>query len=154
MQTRWLTIVCLVWIATIWFNEVGIFFANPWFHSATCNFASPQNINILLIADPQVTDTHSYSFTRDQDSLLYKLVTHYSDIYMKKNAHVLARQQPDIVIFLGDLFDGGRFLTNEQFATEKQRFWRIFQSLVKLEKRPTLLFTAGTWILYFYNCVR
>ena len=58
-----------------------------------------------MIANPQIIDDYSYGRT----GILQKITEVYTDMYMRKNwinlQHIF---DPDAVIFLGDLMDGGR----------------------------------------------
>ena len=86
--------------------------------------------NILLIADPQLIDNHTYP---GRNELLLKLSKHTVDTYIKKNYNELLDQlQPNYIMFLGDLLDNGRDATDEYFAQEYNRFKRIFRPLDKM----------------------
>ncbi|KAG6017514.1 hypothetical protein E4U54_006799 [Claviceps lovelessii] len=62
--------------------------------------------HLVLVADPQITDPHSYPGRPWPLSSLTVLVT---DNYLRRGYRALQSQlQPDSVFFLGDLFDGGR----------------------------------------------
>lgn len=79
--------------------------------------------NIILIADPQLTDQYSYK----QHGVILKLTEFYSDIYMKRNfKKILKRLDPKVIIFVGDLMDGGREWEKDQFNEELRRFHNIF----------------------------
>jgi hypothetical protein len=83
-----------------------------------------EQVNAIVVADPQLTDAYSYN----QSGVLLKLTEFYSDIYMKRNfRRIQARMQPKVLIFVGDLMDGGREWTDEQFHEELNRFLKIFK---------------------------
>ncbi|KAF9955286.1 hypothetical protein BGZ72_003845 [Mortierella alpina] len=81
---------------------------------------------IAIIADPQLTDWYSYK----QTGLLLKLVETYTDLYMKRSFHRLhSTAQPDAVLFLGDLNDGGRDTSDDVFVKNSNRFLEhVFQT--------------------------
>ncbi|EMG47914.1 CDC1 Cell division control protein 1 [Candida maltosa Xu316] len=83
-----------------------------------------QNTNVLLIADPQLIDNHTYP---GRNELLLTLSKHTVDTYIKKNYNVLLdKLKPDYIFFLGDLLDNGRDSTDLYFNNELNRFNRIF----------------------------
>ncbi|KAF9574921.1 hypothetical protein EC968_004922 [Mortierella alpina] len=85
-----------------------------------------ERYRIAVIADPQLTDWYSYK----QTGLLLKIVETYTDLYMKRSFRRLhSALQPDAVLFLGDLNDGGRDSSDEVFAKNSDRFLEhVFQT--------------------------
>lgn len=66
-----------------------------------------------MVADPQLTDRHSYS----QSGLLLTLTQFWSDLYMRLNyAWILRPLRPKGVVFLGDLMDGGRDWNGQEWG--------------------------------------
>lgn len=62
--------------------------------------------HLILIADPQITDPHSYPGRPWPLSTLTVTIT---DNYLRRGYKALqSKLQPDSIFFLGDLFDGGR----------------------------------------------
>ncbi|PQE23007.1 calcineurin-like phosphoesterase protein [Rutstroemia sp. NJR-2017a WRK4] len=62
--------------------------------------------HLIFLADPQLTDPHSYP---DRPWPLSTLTVWHTDNYMMRSYIQLSKQlHPDTVFFLGDLFDGGR----------------------------------------------
>lgn len=85
--------------------------------------AAAERGRVLLIADPQLVDENTY--TRPWPFL--QLTKFYTDLYMSRNwRHMLHSIQADEIIFLGDLFDGGREWDNATWEGEYRRFRRIF----------------------------
>ncbi|RMZ83497.1 hypothetical protein DV737_g1567, partial [Chaetothyriales sp. CBS 132003] len=84
--------------------------------------------HILLIADPQLVDPHTYP---GRPWPLSSLTFAYTDRYLKRaNFYLHSRLQPDLTLFLGDLFDGGRewataksHSPEEQYRQYGQDFW-------------------------------
>jgi ethanolamine phosphate phosphodiesterase len=70
--------------------------------------------HILLVADPQLVDPHTYP---GRPWPLSSLTIIYTDLYLRRSyRHLQQRLVPDSTLFLGDLFDGGR-----EWATAKTR---------------------------------
>ena len=62
--------------------------------------------HVILIADPQIVDPHTYP---GRPWPLSALTILHADAYLRKAFASMQRQlMPDTVLFLGDLFDGGR----------------------------------------------
>lgn len=60
---------------------------------------------MVLIADPQITDTHTYP----RRGLSLRATIYYTDQFMKRNWYTIQNSLlPSTTLFLGDLFDGGR----------------------------------------------
>ena len=69
---------------------------------------------MIFIADPQLVDPHTYP---GRPWPLSSFTERYTDLYMSRNFRLInAHLDPDSVIFLGDLFDGGR-----EWAPDKAR---------------------------------
>lgn len=80
--------------------------------------------NVLLVADPQLIDNHTYP---GRNSALLKLLQHTVDTYLAQNYKALVgKLEPDYIFFLGDYLDNGRLASDEYFNHEVRRFWRIF----------------------------
>lgn len=66
--------------------------------------ASPHHV--VLVADPQIVDAHTYP---GRPWPLSSLTVLYTDLYLTRSYRLLReRLNPDSLFFLGDLFDGGR----------------------------------------------
>ncbi|OAL25046.1 hypothetical protein AYO22_04923 [Fonsecaea multimorphosa] len=84
--------------------------------------------HVLLVADPQLVDPHTYP---DRPWPLSSLTILYTDRYLRRSYQYLQEYlRPDATLFLGDLFDGGReWGTTESTSPEKRyrkygsRFW-------------------------------
>ena len=72
----------------------------------------------MFIADPQITDPHSYP---GRPWPLSSLTVTLTDNYLRRGYKAMQKQlHPDSVFFLGDLFDGGReWSTREGFVDPK-----------------------------------
>lgn len=119
-------------VLTFWFFNllIGEWFA---FHLAVGSCSWPwtvqgHQVHLAIFSDPQLTDKYSYSFTQNHP-LLSKVVEYYSDVYMRKSFQLFQYyhgRATDAVIFLGDLFDSAKYLSDEEFLQELQRWNWIF----------------------------
>ncbi|KAI0344736.1 hypothetical protein BDW22DRAFT_1326613 [Trametopsis cervina] len=66
--------------------------------------------HVLLIADPQVLDHRSYP---DRPPWLMWLSQRIVDSNMRKSWWATKKLQPDVIMFLGDMMDGGRFAMSD-----------------------------------------
>lgn len=81
---------------------------------------------LVFVADPQIVDPHTYP---GRPWPLSTLTERYTDRYMRRNYQLINRNlDPDSIVFLGDLFDGGR-----EWATPQSRPLRKGQQK-KLDK--------------------
>ncbi|KAF2132533.1 hypothetical protein P153DRAFT_332833 [Dothidotthia symphoricarpi CBS 119687] len=99
----------LVWWVVLYWGERGVFEGAV----GKCSWegwedweAGANPHRLIFIADPQLVDPHTYP---GRPWPLNPLAMEYTDLYMRR---VYSRLQtvlyPDTVMFLGDLFDGGR----------------------------------------------
>ncbi|KAG0253256.1 hypothetical protein DFQ27_007518 [Actinomortierella ambigua] len=79
---------------------------------------------VAIVADPQLTDWYSYK----QAGYALYLTELYTDLFMRRSFRQLRQQlRPDLVLFLGDLLDGGReTLDDERFDRNVERFHAVF----------------------------
>ncbi|KAJ1881904.1 hypothetical protein LPJ57_001303 [Coemansia sp. RSA 486] len=79
--------------------------------------------HVAIVADPQIVDHYSY----DQTGIILRLTEFFTDIYLRKSYRFLQTlKQPQKIIFLGDLMDGGREWTDKQWVREFHRYQSIF----------------------------
>lgn len=83
---------------------------------------------VALIADPQIVDEHTYE---DRPLIVTYFIKKISDNYLYRN-HIYLNHylDPDSMIFLGDLFDGGREWDDSIWMKEFKRFNKIFPKKV------------------------
>ncbi|KAG7847907.1 hypothetical protein KL941_002086 [Ogataea angusta] len=103
-----------------WFTRIDV-----WLHSLMCSFpGSDTDYHVLLVADPQLVDNHTYP---GRPWPLLKLSQVTADDYMRRNYRsLLTHLRPEAVFFLGDLMDNGRSSSDEFYARELERFKRVF----------------------------
>ncbi|KAH7048036.1 Metallo-dependent phosphatase-like protein, partial [Linnemannia elongata] len=95
---------------------------------------------IVIIADPQLTDWYSYK----QTGLALWLTEFYTDLFMRKSfARLHRRLQPDMVLFLGDLLDGGRETVagHDRGVYEKNK--HRFLDKIRQDGKSARLYVAG-----------
>ena len=97
------------------------------------------DIRLLLVADPQLIG--------DNDEPWYQesIAKWDSDRYLENTYRLaLAHTQPDVIIFLGDLFDEGLKASDEQYNGYYERFSRIFK-LKEMSRRNStkILYISG-----------
>lgn len=118
--------IFLLWIIGFMWHEIII----PSYSAKRCNWdhVDTKNpvTNVLLIADPQLIDNHTYP---GRNPWLLKVSQHTVDIYLKKNYKSLVNHlHPDYIFFLGDYLDNGRSSSDEYFYRQFSRFNNIFPS--------------------------
>lgn len=78
--------------------------------------------HVVLIADPQLVDPHTYP---GRPWPLSSLTIAYTDLYLRRSyAYLLRYLQPDTLFFLGDLFDGGREWATSHSSSPEDRYKR------------------------------
>jgi ethanolamine phosphate phosphodiesterase len=128
------TLVALVWLVAVWWGERGIF------HSAVaqCDWSNwerwvetAEPHHVLLVADPQLVDPHTYP---DRPWPLSSLTILYTDLYLKRAYYNLQHALvPDSTLFLGDLFDGGREWGVAKYKSKDQIYQKYGQDFWKNE---------------------
>lgn len=64
-----------------------------------------RSTHMLLVADPQILDAHSYP---GRNPWLVWLSQQIVDLNMRKSWRAAQALRPDVVVFLGDMMDNGR----------------------------------------------
>ncbi|XP_051119464.1 uncharacterized protein C630.12 [Andrographis paniculata] len=97
---------------------------------------SSNYVKIAVVADPQLMDRTSHSLA--PKSFALEIAQFYSDLYMRRAflTSVLSFK-PDAVLFLGDYFDGGYVLSDEEWQESLGRLRHIF-NLNTLEKTSNI----------------
>jgi len=91
----------------------------------------PNAQHVAFVADPQIVDGYSYPNRNWFFSWFTRVI---SDRYAARNFRLIHQKaKPDVVFFLGDLFDGGREWTDDKvWYDELKRFKQIFPSSSKI----------------------
>ena len=119
-------IITLIWIYTLYWGERSVFSDKI----AACDWQKwedwPQEATphrMVLIADPQLVDPHTYP---GRPWPLSTLTEKYTDMYMARNFRLINQHlDPNSIVFLGDLFDGGREWAPED-ARPLNKWQRLF----------------------------
>lgn len=134
MHSLWSVAACLgcLWVVSLLYGEMIAFWVPVW----TCSWPSlatsqksdssmNNTVKVAVIADPQLTDRTTHGM--QSGSFALKATQFFSDIYMRRSFRttVLALN-PDEIVFLGDYFDGGPYLSDNEFNESLARFWHIF----------------------------
>ncbi|CAE6478019.1 unnamed protein product [Rhizoctonia solani] len=119
-----------VWICLVIWLEVGVFYWDlrscHWPDSSIKTGRRPQPTHVMLIADPQVIDHRSYP---GRPTWLKVLTQFIVDSNLRKSWKAAKRLSPDIIIFLGDMMDGGRYrMLDDEYESYYARFNAIFQT--------------------------
>ncbi|XP_039070837.1 uncharacterized protein C630.12 [Hibiscus syriacus] len=132
-------VLCLIWTATILYGEMFSFympflFSCSWPHlssASSSNFTTngqrhaADYVKVAVVADPQIMDKTSLRLP--PKSLALEVVQFYTDLYMRRAFLSSIRPfKPDVVLFLGDYFDGGPFLSNEEWQESLSRLKHMF----------------------------
>ncbi|KAL8522660.1 hypothetical protein ACS0TY_012701 [Phlomoides rotata] len=98
-------------------------------------------VKIAVITDPQLMDSTSLRLA--PKSLALEIVQFYTDLYMRRAflSSVLPFN-PDVVLFLGDYFDGGERLSDEEWQESLGRFKHIF-NLNMIQKNVKVIYLSG-----------
>ncbi|XP_068645894.1 uncharacterized protein C630.12 isoform X2 [Aristolochia californica] len=138
MQSLWKLTIFLscIWAASLLYGEMVAFWLPFW----TCSWpqlpkSSPQMVGsntnhrdlvkVVILADPQLMDRTSHQLA--PKSIALETAQFYTDLYMRRSFHSSVLPfDPDLVVFLGDQFDGGPLLTDEEWQESLNRFKHIF----------------------------
>ncbi|XP_059645690.1 uncharacterized protein C630.12 [Cornus florida] len=133
------TFLCIVWAVSLLYGEMLSFWvpslwACSWPHLLRSS-TTPSKINgvqypsdyvkVAVLTDPQLMDKTSLHLA--PKSLALEIAQFYTDLFMRRAfmASVLPFK-PDVILFLGDYFDGGPVLSDEEWQESLSRFKRIF----------------------------
>ncbi|KAJ1934605.1 hypothetical protein FBU59_005646, partial [Linderina macrospora] len=115
------------WAVTLVIGEIFLYY----WHVRSCGWPTTTRkdgvkpVRVAIVADPQIVDHYSYN----QTGLLLRIVEFFTDIYIKKSYIFLQTlQQPDTVIFLGDLMDGGREWNDKDWHEEYTRYKALLRN--------------------------
>lgn len=146
MQSIWrLTVfLCCVWLASLIYGEMVAFWMPYW----KCSWPPLQQnltgvphlekgFKVAVITDPQFTDRTSHGLS--PGSFVLSAIEFFTDIYMRRSFRTSVLSfEPDEIIFLGDYFDGGPYLSDKEWKESLDRFQHVFdQSQRGLKSRLT-----------------
>ncbi|OJJ46160.1 hypothetical protein ASPZODRAFT_67243 [Penicilliopsis zonata CBS 506.65] len=124
----------LLWILTLWWGERTVFRDGV----EACQWGNwekwPQGAtphHVAFVADPQLVDPHTYP---GRPWPLSTLTVKYTDQYMRRSFSSVQRKlAPDSVLFLGDLFDGGREWARGEYSSPEKQYQGYKDSFWKNE---------------------
>ena len=143
----------------IWSTMIMYFqYVDPYLAISRCEFPKVDSAGkklqfskVLLIADPQLIDQHTYP---SRSSVLLKLSKLTVDNYIYKNYISLIRiLEPDMIVFLGDLMDNGRESSDDYYEGEFGRFNRIFLNPIKSRQIEVITGVPGNHDIGWANGV-
>lgn len=116
-----LSVLGICWILLVFYAE----WFRPKAKLRACKWNDgPDAARILLIADPQLIDANTYP---DRNKWVMRLSQTIVDRYLAKNWRAMHQVlDPDTVVFLGDLFDGGREWKDDIWLEEYARWNTIY----------------------------
>ncbi|KAI4386899.1 hypothetical protein MLD38_004777 [Melastoma candidum] len=131
-QAELTVILSVAWVVTLLYGEMVAFWVPsmwscPWPHASKSMSEGDPNeyVKVAVIADPQIMDRTTLRL--QPNSLALELAQFYTDLYMRRAYLGSIRPvKPDAVIFLGDYFDGGPDLSDEEWQLSLSRFKHIF----------------------------
>ncbi|EED13326.1 manganese ion homeostasis (Fr), putative [Talaromyces stipitatus ATCC 10500] len=112
-----------LWMFTLWWGERTVFREQV----SQCYWDSwekwPANAtphHVVFIADPQLVDPHTYP---GRPWPLSTLTVQFTDQYLRRSFSLIEDYlHPDSVLFLGDLFDGGREWSTSTSQSPEERY--------------------------------
>ncbi|KAK7692935.1 hypothetical protein QCA50_004576 [Cerrena zonata] len=135
LRPRPVNLLRLLWCLSLLWFELGTFYHHVsqcyWpdhtvrFHDTdVATVTETKATHVLLVADPQILDQGSYP---GRDPALMWISQRIVDLNMRRSWRATQTMNPDVIIFLGDLMDRGRFaLSDAEYETYYQRFKSIF----------------------------
>lgn len=133
-------LLCLIWALTLLYGEMFAYWLPPLFtcswphllHSSSSSTTQTDNgnyqadyVKVAVIADPQLMDKTSLRLPAK--SLALELAEFYTDLNMRRSFFSsILPFKPEVILFLGDYFDGGPYLSDEEWQDSFSRFRHIF----------------------------
>ncbi|KAH7656421.1 Protein-serine/threonine phosphatase protein [Dioscorea alata] len=128
-------LLCGAWAMTLLYGEMVAFlkplWACSWPPMATTTASSDglrmnDQVKVAVLADPQLMDRTSLGLP--SGSLALEAAQFYTDIYMRRSFHSSVLPfKPDLILFLGDMFDGGPYLSDQEWQESLNRLRHIFK---------------------------
>ncbi|KAL4886806.1 hypothetical protein BJY04DRAFT_176590 [Aspergillus karnatakaensis] len=136
----------LLWVCTLWWGERSVFRKslescawNAWENWPSD--ATPHHV--AFIADPQLVDPHTYP---GRPWPLSTLTIKFTDQYMRRAFSSIQHDfDPDSVVFLGDLFDGGREWGTSRSTSPEERWRKYNDDFWKAEFHRFTKIFSGPW---------
>lgn len=82
-------------------------------------------VKVAVLTDPQLMDKTSLDLA--PKSLALEIAQFFADLFMRRAFFAsIMPFKPDVILFLGDYFDGGPYLSNEEWQESLSRIKHIF----------------------------
>ncbi|XP_008228088.1 PREDICTED: uncharacterized protein C630.12 isoform X1 [Prunus mume] len=126
-------LLCVIWAVTLLYGEMVAFWrpslgSCSWPHqsnNASSSMADRDYVKVAVLTDPQLMDRTSLPLP--PKSLALELAQFFADLFMRRAFHQsVLPLQPDVIFFLGDYFDGGPYLSDEEWKESLSRLKHIF----------------------------
>ncbi|KAF2186916.1 hypothetical protein K469DRAFT_705447 [Zopfia rhizophila CBS 207.26] len=122
-------VLIVVWFVTLYWGERSIFKGSI----NSCRWENWENWDrdalphrLVFIADPQLVDPHTYP---GRPWPLSTLTVKHTDLYLRRTySRIQKVLYPDSVVFLGDLFDGGREWSTQTTTSPEERYRKYGES--------------------------
>ncbi|PON78262.1 Calcineurin-like phosphoesterase domain, apaH type [Trema orientale] len=137
MKQRELTgLLCVIWAASLLYGEMVAYWLPSLWSCSWPHLHRPNStvdgarypgdyVKIAVITDPQLMDKTSLNLA--PKSLALEMAQFYTDLYMRRAfLSSIMPLKPDVILYLGDYFDGGPYLSDEEWQESLNRFKHIF----------------------------
>ncbi|CDO97772.1 unnamed protein product [Coffea canephora] len=155
-ERRLTVFLSIIWALTILYGEMFAYWVpSLWTcswphhlrHSSSSSVKrlndSGDYVKIAVLADPQLMDRTSLHLS--PKSLALEIAQFYTDLFMRR-AFLLSvlRFKPDVLLFLGDYFDGGPILSDNEWQESLSRLKHIFDlNVLQKTKNMKVYFLSG-----------
>ncbi|XGW30844.1 hypothetical protein V3C99_009647 [Haemonchus contortus] len=113
-------LVCL-----IWGESLNYYHSRMFWNVAESELNEGRSLGILIVADPQLVGF------RNENHMMGPLTRWDCDRFLSKGfSHAVSATNPDLIIFLGDLFDEGVEASDTEIDWTVDRFKAIFDSKI------------------------
>uniref|UniRef100_A0A7N2L824 Calcineurin-like phosphoesterase domain-containing protein n=1 Tax=Quercus lobata TaxID=97700 RepID=A0A7N2L824_QUELO len=138
MKQRELTVVlCIIWAVSLLYGEMFAYWVPSLWACSWPNHHlnsksrmdevgySTDYVKVVVLTDPQLMDKTSLGLA--PKSLALEIAQFYADLFMRRAFFSsIMPFKPDVILFLGDYFDGGPYLSDEEWQESLSRFKHIF----------------------------
>ncbi|GMM33444.1 hypothetical protein DASC09_007690 [Saccharomycopsis crataegensis] len=155
LRYKLLLSLSLLWIVVYWYHEKHI----PKSLAKQCQWSNwnkhlelKNHHNVLLVADPQFVDNHTYP---SYNPFFLTITKHTSDKYLKRSFKYLSKVlKPDSIIFLGDYHDNGRSSSDVYYEREMDRFHRTFKDYNNIGSKNFIATVPGNHDIGWKNGIK
>lgn len=131
------------WVPSLWSCSWPHHLRHPSSSSVKRLNDSVDYVKIAVLADPQLMDRTSLHLS--PRSLALEIAQFYTDLFMRRAflSSVLPFK-PDVLLFLGDYFDGGPILSDKEWQESLSRLKHIFDlNVLQKTKNMKVYFLSG-----------